>query len=102
MFWFGLGTLPLMMAAMVSTGFAGPLFRRRINKTIPFFMLGLGVWFMLRGFNLDIPYLSPPKMDAGVEVCYVEYQVRNVAGFFLLMNEPVPLCRTGSSEFPAS
>jgi sulfite exporter TauE/SafE len=95
MFWFGLGTLPLMMAAMVSTGFAGPLFRRRINKTIPFFMLGLGVWFMLRGFNLDIPYLSPPKMDAGVEVCYV-------ASFFLLVNEPVPLCGTGSSEFPAS
>ena len=77
MFFFGIGTLPLMMAAMVSTGFAGPLFRRRINKTIPFLMLVLGFWFVLRGFNLDIPYLSPPKMDTGVEVCSIADQVRN-------------------------
>jgi sulfite exporter TauE/SafE len=77
MFWFGIGTLPLMMLAMVSTGFAGPLFRRRINKAIPFFMLILGFWFVLRGFNLDIPYLSPPKMDTGVEVCSVAGQARN-------------------------
>ena len=70
MFWFGMGTLPLMMAAMVSTGFAGPSFRRRINKAIPFVMLGLGVWFVLRGLELDIPYLSPPKQDTGIEVCF--------------------------------
>jgi sulfite exporter TauE/SafE len=80
MFWFGIGTLPLMMAAMVSTEFAGPVFRRRINKTIPFLMLGLGVWFILRGLNLDIPYLSPPKMDTVVEVCYVAGQARNDNG----------------------
>lgn len=74
MFLFGLGTLPLMMASMLSTGFAGPLFRRRINKSIPFLMLGLGIWFVLRGFNLDIPYLSPPKMDKGVEICLFAVQ----------------------------
>ena len=70
MFLFGMGTLPLMMAAMVSSGFAGPSIRQRINKAIPFVMLGLGVWFVLRGLNLDIPYLSPPKVEAGVEVCF--------------------------------
>lgn len=69
MFWFGIGTLPLMMAAMVSTGFAGPAFRRRINKAMPFVMLGLGVWFVLRGLSLDIPYVSPAKLNDGVEVC---------------------------------
>lgn len=69
MFWFGIGTLPLMMIAMVSTGFAGPAVRRRINKVIPYAMLCLGAWFILRGINLDIPYLSPPKIDNGVEVC---------------------------------
>ena len=71
MFWFGIGTLPLMLTAMVSTGLAGPLFRRRINKMVPYFMLGLGAWFVLRGLNMDIPYLSPPKEKAGVEVCSV-------------------------------
>ncbi len=70
MLFFGLGTFPLMMAAMVSTGLAGPVFRRRINKIIPFVMLGLGVWFILRGLNLDIPYLSPKNINEGVEVCF--------------------------------
>jgi len=70
MLFFGLGTLPLMLAAMVSTGLAGPAFRRKINKTIPFVMLGLGVWFILRGLNLNIPYLSPEKVNEGVEVCF--------------------------------
>jgi len=70
MLFFGLGTLPLMLAAMVSTGLAGPAFRRRINKAIPFVMMGLGVWFILRGLNLDIPYLSPEKVNEGVEVCF--------------------------------
>lgn len=69
MFWFGIGTLPLMLAAMVSTGLASPLFRRRINKTIPYFMLCLGAWFVLRGLNMNIPYLSAPEEKAGVEVC---------------------------------
>lgn len=69
MFWFGMGTLPLMLAAMISTGFAGPLFRRRINKTMPYLMLCLGAWFVLRGLSMNIPYLSPPVQNSGVEVC---------------------------------
>ena len=69
MFWFGLGTLPLMLVAMISTGFAGPLFRRRANKVIPYFMLCLGIWFVLRGLNMNIPYLSPPKEKNGIEIC---------------------------------
>lgn len=78
MFFFGIGTLPLMMAAMISTGFAGPIFRRRVNKGIPFIMLGLGVWFVLRGLNLDIPYLSPPKQNSGIEVCKRDESLNNL------------------------
>lgn len=61
MFYFGLGTFPLMLIATVSSAFAGPLVRRRINRAIPFFMIFLGLWFVLRGLNLNIPYLSPAK-----------------------------------------
>lgn len=71
MFWFGIGTMPLMLAAMISTGLAGPLFRRHINKSIPYIMLGLGLWFVLRGLTLDIPYVSPQQEKTGVEVCKV-------------------------------
>jgi hypothetical protein len=33
-------------------------------------MLALGVWFILRGLNLDIPYLSPENINEGVEICF--------------------------------
>lgn len=67
MFWFGSGTLPLMFIAAVSTGFAGPMVRNRINKVIPYLMLCLGFWFILRGMELNIPYLSPAKAASTVE-----------------------------------
>lgn len=70
MFWFGLGTFPLMLIATVSAGYIGPVFRRNINKTMPYLMICLGCWFLLRGMGLDIPYLSPPKQSAGVAVCH--------------------------------
>jgi len=67
MFWFGSGTVPLMLIATLSVNFIGRGFRRRINKFIPFMMLCLGLWFILRGLSLDIPYLSPGK--PGTTIC---------------------------------
>jgi len=59
MFWYGLGTLPLMFLAGISAGFTTAIFRRKINRIIPYFMVFLGLWFILRGLELNIPYLSP-------------------------------------------
>jgi sulfite exporter TauE/SafE len=70
MFWFGAGTFPLMLLATVSAGFVGPVIRRRINKAMPYLMVFLGIWFILRGLNLGIPYLSPQKQATGVTVCH--------------------------------
>ncbi len=69
MFWFGTGTAPLMLLATLGMGFTGNLFRRRINKVIPFMMLFLGAWFILRGMDLNIKYLSPSKPASGVADC---------------------------------
>ncbi|WP_432713396.1 sulfite exporter TauE/SafE family protein [Pedobacter sp.] len=69
MFYFGLGTAPLMLLATVSMGFTGNLFRNRINKVIPFMMLFLGLWFILRGMDLNIKYLSPSKPGSPVAEC---------------------------------
>lgn len=66
MLWFGIGTTPLMFIAGLSAGFTGTVFRRRINKVVPYLMLGLGVWFICRGLELNIPYLSPAAMGSGV------------------------------------
>lgn len=66
MFFFGLGTLPLMFAAAVGVGFAGKGLRKTINNILPFVSLLLGIWLILRGLSLDIPYLSPVLMGDGV------------------------------------
>ena len=59
MFLFGLGTTPLML--MISLG--GVYLKRYIKfdtkKLIPYFMLFIGVLFILRSADLGIPFLSP-------------------------------------------
>jgi sulfite exporter TauE/SafE len=66
MFWFGVGTTPLMLIAVLTVGFTRNLVRVRINKVVPYLMLALGVWFVLRGLDLNIPYLSPAAPAAAV------------------------------------
>lgn len=67
MFFFGLGTAPLMLIAGITAGFTGAMMRNRINKVIPYMMLCLGIWFILRGLDLNISYLSPaPHATEGV------------------------------------
>jgi sulfite exporter TauE/SafE len=68
MFFFGLGTAPLMLIAAVTTGLTGAIVRNRINEVIPYMMLCLGIWFILRGLDLNIPYLSPAP-HTGTAVC---------------------------------
>ena len=70
MFWFGLGTFPLMLLATVSAGMIGPIFRRRINAVLPYLIVCLGCWFIVRGLGLNIPYLSPARQHSGVVVCH--------------------------------
>ncbi len=70
MFWFGIGTFPLMLLATISSGFLGPVVRRRINKAMPYLMICLGFWFILRGMGLNIPYLSPQKQPSGIINCH--------------------------------
>jgi hypothetical protein len=70
MFWFGAGTFPLMLIATVSSGFIGLPMRRKINRAMPYLMVCLGFWFVIRGLNMNIPYLSPAKQATGVSTCH--------------------------------
>lgn len=56
---FGLGTLPLMLLFSVASLWTKSLFRTKFASILPVFYLLMGIWFILRGANLDIPYLSP-------------------------------------------
>lgn len=63
---FGLGTVPVMFALPVAGSMVSLKFRNRIGKIIPYFIILIGLIFILRGLNLGIPYLSP-HIDHGMK-----------------------------------
>ncbi|MBU3013050.1 sulfite exporter TauE/SafE family protein [Polaribacter vadi] len=59
MFLFGLGTIPLMTAFVYLGNFTKGSFRNKIQKVIPILVIFIGVFFIVRGLGLGIPYISP-------------------------------------------
>jgi uncharacterized protein len=58
---FGLGTMPLMFLTTLIGNKLSQEFRNKILKLYPVILLILGVLFVLRGLELNIPYLSPSE-----------------------------------------
>ncbi|MGB6083916.1 sulfite exporter TauE/SafE family protein [Moheibacter sp.] len=56
---FGLGTIPLMFASVLAGNVVSLQTRQKILKFLPYLMVLLGILFILRGLNLNIPYISP-------------------------------------------
>lgn len=59
MFLFGLGTTPLMLLISLGGIYLKKYIRFNPNKLIPWFMLFLGILFIMRSAELGIPFLSP-------------------------------------------
>jgi len=59
---FGLGTIPVMLSLSVLGNVVSIRFRKKVSKIIPYFIILIGILFILRGLNLGIPYVSP-KLD---------------------------------------
>lgn len=59
MFVFGLGTVPLMTTAIYFSRFLSDVIKKKIQKSIPVFVIIIGLLFILRGMGLGIPYISP-------------------------------------------
>ena len=68
---FGLGTIPLMTAAVYLGSVITNTVKQRIRKSIPVFVVLIGCLFVLRGMGLGIPYVSPKlnteKVGASIE-----------------------------------
>ena len=58
---FGLGTIPMMLAIAIAGNVLSNTVRRKINRIIPVLVVVVGILFMLRGLNLGIKFLSPPR-----------------------------------------
>lgn len=64
---FGLGTLPLMSVAIYAGAYLKGVSRQKIKRLIPVFVVIIGVFFILRGMGLGIPYISPKPVTELVE-----------------------------------
>lgn len=56
---FGIGTIPLMTAAIYFSTLLKGGIRQKVTKLIPVFVVIVGALFILRGLGLGIPYVSP-------------------------------------------
>lgn len=59
MFFFGLGTLPLMSILMISGKWLKSSTKNLFKKVVPVWIVAMAVVMILRGMNLGIPYISP-------------------------------------------
>ncbi len=59
MIFFGLGTLPGMIAFSLFAHQMQNRYRTKINAALPYLVSIIGLLIVLRGMNLDIPYISP-------------------------------------------
>ena len=68
MFFFGIGTFPMMFLLPYFSTSISATIRNKMTRLIPYIMIAFGILFILRGSNLDIPYLSPPLSEDGTTV----------------------------------
>jgi hypothetical protein len=59
MAFFGFGTAPMMFSISILPKYLTLNFRQKINRYLPIYTLLLAIYFIVRGLNLDIPFLSP-------------------------------------------
>ncbi len=66
---FGLGTVPAMFTLALIGSSINITLRKKINNTVPVFVLTMALLLILRGMNLGIPYVSP-EMSSTKPVCH--------------------------------
>jgi sulfite exporter TauE/SafE len=67
LYWFGIGTVPMLVTITLLKSRLRFLQAKNIKKLVPVMVFIMGGLFVLRGLNLGIPYLSPKiEVSAGV------------------------------------
>lgn len=63
MFFYGLGTIPLLSSIVLLKNLFSASLRNTILKYYPIVVVLFGMLFIIRGLGLDIPFLSPKTID---------------------------------------
>jgi sulfite exporter TauE/SafE len=64
---FGIGTIPMMSSVTYLNSIMTVSFRNKIQKAIPYVGVIIGIFFILRGLGLGIPYVSPANMSLFIQ-----------------------------------
>lgn len=67
---FGLGTIPAMFLLSFAGSYFSVKLRNNLRKFSPFVFAFMGIWLLLRGLNLDIPFVSPAIAQQAIESCH--------------------------------
>ena len=65
---FGLGTWPALMTVRLSGGLITSTWRSRLRKASPWVVGSMGILLLVRGAQLDIPYLSPAALTTPTDI----------------------------------
>jgi len=66
---FGMGTWPAMLTVTLISNFAKTRVKINFAFWLPIISIAMGCWFLLRGANLGIPYISPLIYPEGAIYC---------------------------------
>ena len=72
MFFFGLGTLPMLIAFTILKTNTQLMRNLKFRKWIPVLMALFGIIFILRGLGLGIPYISPRAINTPSQIQNIE------------------------------
>ncbi|MBI2283933.1 MAG: sulfite exporter TauE/SafE family protein [Bacteroidetes bacterium] len=69
---FGLGTLPAMFALSFFGSMISLSARNTMKKAVPYVLFTMGILLILRGLNLNIPYVSPYLQNHSIDavICH--------------------------------
>ena len=67
---FGLGTVPVMMSVSMAGSMMGTRFKQTFHTITPVLACLIGVLLIVRGLNLDIPYISPDMATGQIHRCH--------------------------------
>lgn len=62
---FGAGTIPMMLAMSMVTGFTTHSFKDKMAKAFPYITAIVAIILILRGLSLGIPFISPDLSSGG-------------------------------------
>jgi sulfite exporter TauE/SafE len=79
MFYFGIGTVPIMYAVAFLGQFITVKYRNTIRHAMPYVVSMMALMLIIRGLNLGIPYLSPQfeKENIKVTCCEKPYKSKS-------------------------